>query len=95
MAAFEAEDEPEDLFEDACMPNNTLGGGDAVLDLTEGYLFDTLGDLLEERSSGLVPAPTELDNSFWYLILETVQDHDRCKYIGLTTCLRITNPSAC
>ncbi len=56
---------------------------DIDVEFHEGYLFDALNSIWEERMVTPPALPTDLDNTLWYSILETIQEHDVCMCIFL------------
>ena len=51
---------------------------DVEINFFDGYLSGPLHTIWERRKVSPPKLPTETDNTLWYSILQTVQEHDTC-----------------
>lgn len=68
------------------------GEMDVQNDFIEGYISVPLTSIWERRKVTPPKLPTELDNTIWYSILESVQEHDICRFSNftrITTCVEV------
>ena len=74
LKAFETAS-PEPLTEDGRVSD----APGEFRDLVSGYVSQPLMELWERRKVTPPKTPAQGDNSLWYSILESVQEHDTCK----------------